>query len=249
MDALQMKAPLFYMLEALKQATARKPDNTPLDTAGRELWQEAAVAQYKHEAKTASYLRRTYHRSYLNRSEDGEKIFLASFEDIGARDVLQASKDHNGWYTDDFQSDTLSGVVIPIGRHSKTEGHDRSDWTENTGLFLAGTQHSDWDGVTLYTDTFDNFRDAARYADWFAEREAEECREEDEKNQREQKVEDLRDDIKRIRKACLTLLRDMRPIRKGMDQFPETVCDALRNQVQRYLNDIRTYRNEIGELT
>jgi hypothetical protein len=190
-----------------------------------------------------------YSPEYLTRSDDGERIHLNAFEDIGARKSIPASDNHTGWFTDEFQDGTLSGVVIVIGRHSTTEGHDVSDWTENTGLFMAGTQHSDWDGVTLYTDTFDNFRDAARYADRCAEREAEDCCEEDKKFQREQKAEELRADIKHMRQACLTLLRDMKPLRKGMSQFPETVCAAMRNQVQRYLNDIRTCREELGELT
>ena len=79
-------------------------------------------------------------------------------------------------------------------------------------------------------------------------RSAEKRREEDEKFQREQRVEELREDIKDSRKACLTLLREMRPIRKGMDQFPESVCNALRSQVRGYVNDIRGFRQQIGEL-
>lgn len=251
-DKLHTPAHIFYTgawaaKESLPQAAKRRG----LDAAGQALYVEAARAQYKHDAKTQSWLRRGYSAAHLSRSEDGESIYLSAFEDVGARDIFPASDQRNGWYTDDFQSDTLKGVVIVIGRHEGDTGIDSAcdGWKGSAGLFMAGTKHSDWDGVTLYTDTFDNFRDAARYADRCAEREAQDCREADEKNRREQRVEEMQADIKHMRTACLALLRDMKPIRKGGGQVPETVCDALRNQVQRYLNDIRTCRDEIGELS
>jgi hypothetical protein len=51
---------------------------------------------------------------------------------------------------------------------------------------MAGTKHSEWDGVTLCLDTTDDPKIAARWADQMPEREAESCREEDEKWRKEE---------------------------------------------------------------
>jgi hypothetical protein len=102
--------------------------------------------------------------------------------------------------------------------------------------------------VTLDLDTTDDPITAARWADSMAEREAESCREEDEKDQRQQQAEDLMKQIKGIRTSCLKLLRDMRPIRKGCHGIPESICETLRNSVQGYVEEIATLRGELEGL-
>jgi hypothetical protein len=224
-----------------------------LDDAGKELYNRAAQAGYKQQAKKYSWYRRTHADTYLTRSDDGEEIYMDTFDQIGFRQVFELK---TGWFTDNFCGNTVKGVVLVIGRHVQMKEYDTynaGDWKEMetrrwNGAFMAGVQHSDWEGVTLYTDTFDTYDEAARYADRRAEREAEECREASERDQCEQRKEELQSDIKRHRKECLALLRDMRPIHKGLLHVPETVMAALREQVKHHLTLIKEYRNQLGEL-
>lgn len=245
-DTLAVNAPIRYRLNAYKAANGRC--EMPFDPTALELWREAAYAQYKHDAKKFNSLRRVYTQAYLSRSEDGQKIFLNDFKDIGARNVILATKNESEWYTDGHQDGVLSGVVILIGRHcmSGTKLHDET--TVGAGLYMAGTKHSDWDGVTLYTKLFNTFEEAARYADACAEGEAAVCREADEQDRREEKREELRHDIKDARRACLTLLRDMRPLRRQAEGFPGSVCAAVQDQVRAYLARIRACRTKLEGL-
>jgi hypothetical protein len=63
---------------------------------------------------------------------------------------------------------------------------------------MAGTRHTDWDGVTLDKDITDDPEIAARWADDMAEREAESCREEDERYQAEQQAEEEANEALRV---------------------------------------------------
>jgi hypothetical protein len=74
--------------------------------------------------------------------------------------------DHQGWYTDDFQSDTLRGYVLQIpSRHGVPQ-------------YVPATKASGWDGVTLYPlDRYDDILDCAAAADHIAEKDAERERE------------------------------------------------------------------------
>ena len=185
-------------------------------------------------------------------------MYLTDFDQLGARwvkdaDQVATRQQHNGWYTDDFQDATLIGVVLCFTRHGLSDEHGNYGGnvpTEPKGrvIYMAGTRHSDWDGVTLDLDTTDDPITAARWADSMAKREAESCREEDEKYQAEQKAEELMEQIKGIRTRCLKLLRDMRPIRKGCHGIPESICETLRNSVQGYVEEIATLRGELEEL-
>jgi hypothetical protein len=230
--------------------------DTPMDIGGRAIIPKACERKHIREAKQYSYMRRVYSDAYLKRDMDKRQMYLSDFDQLGARWVRDADEvsshiDHKGRYTDDFQDATLIGVLLYFTRHGT--GENEEYFGEGRGkskdIYMAGTRHSDWDGVTLDLDTTDDPITAARWADSMAEREAESCREEDEKYQTEQKAAECRDEIKAARVACLKLLRDMRPIRKGLIGVPESICDALRQQVQSYLEDIANWRKTLGELT
>ena len=250
MDNLRTTAPAFY--SGKKQFADAIKEHTALDEGGRQLIRNACRAKHIQEAKQYSFMRRTHTDTYLTRSEDGKELYLADFEDLGPRWVKDASEvssiQNKGWYTDDMQDNTLIGVVLCFSRHAAP---DEQGDTNGKGrqVFMAGTRHSDWDGVTLDLSTTNDMVTAARWADGMAERAAEICREEEEKYQNEQKVANLKEEIALARAACLKLLRDMRPIRKGMRQFPESVCQAMREQVQDYLRTIQEYRNQLGEIS
>lgn len=254
MDKLRTEAPFFYT-GTVAYRKLRETTHMNLDNAGQALLKEACKREAIAQAKKHSYLRRVYENAYLNRSDDGKKIYLSDFDQLGARwvkDAIEISNPrdcHTGYYTDDFCHNTISGVVLCFTRHGAPDQYGEEQGTSKRKIYMAGTQHSDWDGVTLDVDTTDCIDTAARWADRMAEREAEECREQRSEDLREQRSEDLRSDIKSARQKCLQLLRDMRPLRKGLHDFPESVCQALRDQVQEYCETIAGYRKELGELT
>ena len=250
MDKLRVDAKTFYNgADQFKRALAKNPQ---MDEGGKRLTYDACCAKHIQEAKQHGHMRRTYMPSYLTRSEDGTELYLADFEDIGPRWVKDAadivSMQHTGWYTDNMCDNTLIGVVLCFSRHAAPD-EDGNTIGNGRQVFMAGTRHSDWDGVTLGLETMDDMVTAARWADSMAERAAEISREEDEKYQREQQAIEYREEISLARKACLKLLRDMRPIRKGLQSLPESVYHALEDQVRDYCSTIKGYRNQIQELT
>ena len=256
MDNLKTPAHKFYSGEKL----FAKHDK-PMDAAGQAIIREACRRREIKNALQHQYNRRIYSDDYIHRCDDGKTMTLSDFDQLGARwvkdaDQVATRQKHNGWYTDDFQDATLIGVVLCFTRGGSAGiriagcGDDNFDETKPKGrvIYMAGTRHSDWDGVTLDLDTTDDPITAARWANQMAEREAESCREEDEKYQAEQKAEELMEQIKSIRTRCLKLLRDMRPIRKGCHGIPESICETLRNSVQGYVEEIATLRGELEEL-
>jgi len=249
-DQLRIDADTFYDGgEQFRQTLKKQP---MLDDMGKYLVYAACRAKHIQEAKQRSYMRRTYSSSYLNYNDDRTEAYLADFEDLGPRWVKDADEiapwqGHKGWYTDDMYDNTLIGVVLCFSRHAAPD--ENGDTTgKGRQIFMAGTRHTDQDGVTLDLDTTDDMITAARWADGMAERAAEEYREEDEKYRREQKVEECREEISLARKACLKLLRDMRPLRKGLQSLPESVYNALEDQVRDYCSTITGYRKQIEEM-
>jgi hypothetical protein len=253
MDNLKTPAHKFYNGMKLFE----KHDKT-MDIGGRAIILEACKRKHIQEAKKYGFMRRVSSEHYITRDKERRQMYLSSFDQLGARwvkdaDEVNTRQEYNGWYTDGFQDATLIGVVLCFTRH---DGHQDDGQYQGVHpnkpkgrvIYMAGTRHSDWDGVTLDLDTTDDPITAARWADSMAEREAESCREEDEKYQAEQRVEELLEQIKAIRTRCLKLLRDMRPIRKGMHGIPESICDTLRTAVQGYVEEIATLRGELEEL-
>lgn len=241
-------------------ARALKKTDQP---AGRELIAKAYQRQHIQDALKHSYRRRTYSNSYFKR--DGRKAYLADFEDLGPRWVkdcqdVHSRIGHNGWYMDEDGLGTLIGVVLCFARHGAPDLDGNGYEPVEKAIYMAGTRHSDWDGVTLDLDTTDDPITAAQWADSMAEREAEDCREEDEKYRTGQKMEELREEIATARTACLKLLRAWRPFRKGnpdqlvlfgavVPKLSDTLCSELRQRVQDYCESIAGYRNELKELT
>jgi hypothetical protein len=197
MDNLGTSAPIHYYGQGLKNfgRANRAGKHEGLDAGGFMLLAKAYERQYIAEAKKYSSKRRTYSPDYISRSDDGKKMYLDNFDQLGARwvkehhEISKPYDGHVGWYTDDCGK-TMTGVVLCFTRGGSggMDGNDHYDLTEPKGrvIYMAGTKHSDWDGVTLDLDTTDDPEVAARWADRMAEREAEQCREEDEKYRQEE---------------------------------------------------------------
>ena len=200
MDKLRIPAYQFYNNKGYTEfcEACKAGEHKGLDHGGRALSIKAHERKYMSEARRHSFNRRTYSPDYLTRSEDGKKMYLDNFEQLGPRwvkdacAILNPRDGHNGWYTSDF-GETLAGVVLCFTRHGEGDEDNNTKYpnTKAKGrvIYMAGTRHSDWDGVTLDLDTTDDPDTAARWADDMAEREAERCREEEEKYQAEQQAE------------------------------------------------------------
>jgi rRNA maturation endonuclease Nob1 len=82
-------------------------------------------------------------------------------------------------------------------------------------------------------------REAARSADHYAEKEAEEARDWGTKSKAEADIEEARAEIHRGNTEALALIREIKQQRRPpfADTFTPAICAALRNQVTEYLRD------------
>lgn len=211
-----------------------------------------AKPEKRIDAKEFAHKRRTYREWGGNRSENGEEFYCdgvaGSLRSIGdANRVAPISVKHTGWYVSHFHDNgVIRGHVL---RLPARKGVDR---------FLAMTYQTDSDGVTLHVrQTFDDPVSAAIYADDCARYAAEREREANAKQQAENDIEDIQEDIKTARRACLKLLREMRAIRTSTGERTEakpenwttpTICNVLRARVMDYLEEIKTARERIAAL-
>ena len=199
MDKLKTPAPQFYTgnVACIKKLNS---SHKGLDDAGKFLLHEACHRDAITEAKKCQYRRRTAPPPSITRREG--KMYIENFEQLGPRwvkdacDVYPPRDGHIGGYTDTRCDELLIGVICCFTRHGEGENNYEVHKAKGRVIYMAGTRHSDWEGVTLDLDTTDDPDTAARWADRMAEREAEEYREADEIYQAEQKREDLRCEIK-----------------------------------------------------
>ncbi|MHB0965303.1 MAG: hypothetical protein ACYC36_02505 [Bellilinea sp.] len=253
-DILRLTAPHFYT--GTKQLAAILKKNPAMDEGGKILAKAVSIRKHIRDAKQAGYLRRTYSPAYIHRT-DNNKMTLNSFDQLGPRWVRDAHEvkhlDHTGWYADEHCNDLLIGVVLCFTRHGDPDPDYVSLGYPTKGkgraIYMAGTRHSSWDGVTLDLTITDDPDTAARWADSMAEREAESCREEDARYRAGERAKELVDDIRKARRACLTLLRDMRLNRAAGVEPPASICTALRERVAEYRHEIRMHLKEIKELS
>lgn len=121
-------------------------------------------------------------------------------EELSARaDDRNCGLRHSGWYADNFQNELIEPRVcrmrsargtlyIPATRRTECDGTQH--YIKDAELVPRGSDESAHDAA---------IRDAMRTADHYAEREAEDCREDDAKYQAEQQTEDCREEIHQAR--------------------------------------------------
>lgn len=183
-------------------------------------------------------------------SEDRTKLYIDNFEDMpGYINDTDADKmarlDHTGWFADNFQDDTIRGVVIEF-RNPQKFNTEHAEHDKTHIFYTIGTKHSTWDGVTVYpTEVFECAREAARRADSYAESEAEQCREDDAQFQAEKQIEELKEEYHAINKSTIALIRD---VKKQTDIFPKTVCDLIRDEITEALEERAEKLNKIAKL-
>ena len=146
---------------------------------------------------------------------------------------------HKGWYTEDngWNGEVYRGVVYQLpARKGKP-------------CFVYGYGDPDNDDCALvcFGDVEDTKEAAARSADGFAERFADEARDYNRAWQAGRKYEDLAEEVTDARQKALTICRELRAASKVVTDTP-TLCATLRETVfslRRKINRIRRERKEL----
>ncbi len=179
-------------------------------------------------------------KSWFPTFKDG-KYYSESLDWIGENigDAAEHTKlNHTGWYNDSFCNDVIRGAVIKIRCRQGV-------------IYMAATYCTGWDGTTHYandsilvpkgSDEYAHEKaiaDVARWADNRAEREAEEARKYDAKNQAENEISSIKDEIKELRSDMIALVRAIREQRQlGMILSP--ICTRI-------INDIKSMRRDVS---
>lgn len=226
---------------------AEMPKVTSLDRDALELVTSVAKIKGIQDGLKSAYRRRSYTNSYLTTPDDPKCKYLADFDQIAHRELQYVhdvfSRHHRGWYVDSYMESLCIGVVLRMpSRKDRSSAGTRSK--ESRMVWLAGHYVTDCDGVTVYTIPFETREAAARFADSCAEQYAEECREENERYEAEERLIELKADLKEKRQHCLNLIREYKQEREGIIQsLRDVLLDAIWDEVR----EIRKLREEVTE--
>lgn len=155
--------------------------------------------------------------------------------DLGTLDKLYPRMfDHTGWYADNYQDALIVGHVCRMRSPRGT-------------LYIPATRNTDCDGTVHYFGDVERVpkgateeehdsacREAARSADHYAEKEAEECREDNAKWQAEEDIRQAREEIHSINQTTLSLIRE---IKQHGKKYTPAVCIALASTIRAGLRD------------
>ena len=212
----------------------------PTTTRARlRLYRErAAKSKYNQDWRAHRYAR-TWEPAFYNWDETRRKIYADDKDTLG--DYLgdwndfasyRDMRDNLGFYSDNFCGDTIKGGVELIR-------------TAKGALYVPVTYCTGWDGVTYYMADAERVergsteeehetakKEAAASAYHYAEREAEQYREDDAKERAKDQIADARAEIHDTNKLALALLAEIRG-----NQYTENVCAALRHRLQEFLAD------------
>jgi hypothetical protein len=144
---------------------------------------------------------------------------------------------HKGWYTNDYQEETIRGIVY--------------QWPARNGKerFVYGYEDPNGNGnaAALCFDVADDKDDAARWADSVAEYAAEEEREYNAASDARIRFDGLADDISAERKSLLQLIRELKEKRATLCDAPVIIA-TLQTSIERGLDVIREAREKRAEL-
>lgn len=161
--------------------------------------------------------------------------FVGKVHDLYRRDDVSARVNHHGWFIDSDQNETVCGVVYQLPAR---DGKPR---------FIYGVNDPWNDAAWLDFDYTDDINDAIRWADRMAERYAEDAREADEKDQAEQRVEAIAEEIKDLRTARRELLTEIKQNCGKLEGLAQ-IRAVLRAAVEGNKAECRTLAKERDEL-
>jgi hypothetical protein len=203
----------------------------------REQWQAEA---YKRHASNGGVWQKELgrHQSASSRAYYCDAIprGLRQCGDMG--DILKGRSQATGYYSDNFAEGTCIGFVVQLpARHGVSQ-------------YIPGVRMTDSDGVTLYPlDASDNVEDAARSSDHYAERLAEDAREQDAQYQAEQQIENAKETIEDARASRRSIVAAMRQARATSVDAPRVLCDVLRKELSDLKRSSRKAYKRIQTLT
>lgn len=181
--------------------------------------------------------------------EDYESIGFrfVGFVDEVSKAYGSRAIEHNGWYTNEFQDETLRGAVFQIPGH-KGESRFVGGYLESMGggYLIDPEIYSEPRGDYDNPRNFAAAMEAARAADSMAERAAEKERDYQEAWQAGSRFASLGEEVAEARKAALAILRE----RRILASYPDApaaraaICDRL----AQYLESIRAARAKREEL-
>lgn len=208
----------------------------------------AADSKYSNDWRRHRY-ERTWNPVWFAWRDDRRKIYADERDTLGNYlgdwndfATYRDMRDNLGFYIDSWCSETLRGGVELIR-------------TAKGALYVPVTYCTGWDGVTYYMADAERVargsseedhetakKEAAASAYHYAEREAEQSREDDAKQRAADDIADARDEIHDINKHARALLAEIRG-----REFTQNVCEALRHRLQEYLEDRRACFRKIAE--
>jgi hypothetical protein len=172
---------------------------------------------------------------------------LDSFDSVSIEDIGRRAFHYSGYYADSFGCELVSAYIVRI----KTK----------KGFFIApAIAYSDSDMAKIYLsdgqfcskdensqDYYDTAYQAARWADCYAEKLADDGRECDAKFQADEQSEGLRDDNKAALKAARALIQAIRD-QRAIGQIVTPICDALMAEIRSLRRSIRANNERINAL-
>jgi hypothetical protein len=177
-------------------------------------------------------------RPDLTRSTDKQKYFVDSLDQFPCKKWIDAEKtgarNISSWYADNMQHELITPAVVFIRNPKALNDDDR----DNAGAhiqFMPAIYWSDCDSATVYADVYDCMNEAAHAANRYAERVAEEGREEDAKYRAEEDIKTHREMIHELNREALPLIAELKAHPEG---YAEPICKVIKNT----LNDIMYQR-------
>lgn len=147
--------------------------------------------------------------------------------------------DHDGWYTDDMQSETMQGFVLQLPAR---KGIPR---------YVPGTFHSRSDGVTLYPrDVTDDILDCSSLADDRARFAAEKERDYNEAWHQGNNVAGMLDDVATIRRKLLAEFAKYRAAKRESTSMVvlDYLRETMRDSAEESCDEIRELRDEMDKI-
>lgn len=231
----------FYLESRLAAVKKRAAEIAKHNPEGAYKWALDSQVKYKRPGYTRNDTPNHYSAAGDLHAENLDKFDAVAIQDISRH------FDYSGYYADNFQFELIKPYIVKI----KTA----------RGLFIApAVAYSDSDMATIYFSKAELVEkgadentqqcalyDAAKNADFIAERMAEQGRDDDAKFQAEQQAEDLRAENQQARKdahALIVAIRDQRAI----GDIVAPICNALISEIKGLRAAIHRNNDRINKL-
>jgi hypothetical protein len=217
---------------------------------------------YTYYRDWRSHVKKPLSLSY-GKYDNGSMLWFEDAEKLPGIRLYKESKElikinHTGFFCDDFQERIVSGAVIVTrwGKYVYVFPCVRWDGDETAQTYLKDAQkmlaceafppdYGQYDYKEPSEELTQMMRDAARWADQYAERIAEDEREESLKDRAQQYCEKLREDVVAYRQNVRELISEI----KKHGSFTSAICQTLRKAIRDELRLITSARENIKELT